>query len=78
MNAQALMADQEGVLGAFMAHFARRILIIVVRHVLVLLALVVLGPNLDFILTSIVVVPSIFLLDFILRIVVVDGLRFLS
>ena len=78
MNAQALMTDQEGVLGTFMAHFASRILIIVVRHVLVLLALVVLWPNLDFILTSIVVVPSIFLLDFILRIVVIDGLRFLS
>ena len=72
------MTDQEGVLGAFMTHFTSRILIIVVRHVLVLLALVVLWPNLDFILTSIVVVPSIFLLDFILRIVVIDGLRFLS
>ena len=78
MNAHALMTDQEWVLGAFMTHFASRILIIVVRHVLVLLALVVLWPNLDFILTSIVVVPSIFLLDFILRIVVIDRLRFMS
>ena len=75
MDTEALMADQEGVLGALVADFARRVLIAVVWHVLVLLALVVLGPDLDFVLSGIVVVPGVLLIYITLWIVVIDRLR---
>ena len=75
MDTEALVADQKGVLGALVANFARRVLIAVVWHVLVLLALVVLGPDLDFVLSGIVVVPGVLLIYITLWIVVIDRLR---